>query len=65
MAHDRYLQQLDDVLHAAVREGCDPAQLLAELSARHLLSDDHDPAHVNGIAFAEVFNQAMTKEKQT
>lgn len=64
MTPAEHLQILDDALQAAVREGCDPAQLIADLAARHLLSDEHDPAHVNGIAFAQLFNQAMTKEQQ-
>ncbi|QIQ65901.1 hypothetical protein Aergia_0088 [Pseudomonas phage Aergia] len=54
-----HLERLDQALQHAVADGCDPADLLAELAARHLMSDEADPAHVNGIAFAERFNAAL------
>ncbi len=35
-----HLERLDQALQRAVADGCDPADLLAELAARHLMSDE-------------------------
>lgn len=55
----KHLKQLERILHAAVQDGCDPARLLAELAAAHLLSDETDPAHINGLTFVECMDKCM------
>lgn len=57
--HNQHLKQLEGVLKAAVQDGCDPTRLVAELATAHLLSDETDPAHINGLAFVEYMDRCM------
>ena len=58
-----YLEQLESVLLEAVANGENPVELMTNLFTRHLLSDEHDPAHLNGLEFAELFELVMTDEQ--
>lgn len=53
------LEEADKILLGAVEAGLNPTQLLIDLATRHLMSDNHDPAHMNGIEFAQLFQAAM------
>lgn len=53
------LEGMDKIILGAVEAGLNPTQLLIDLATRHLMSDNHDPAHMNGIEFAQLFQAAM------
>lgn len=55
------LEGMDKIIAGAVGAGLNPAELLTDLAARHLMSDFHDPAHMDGIEFAKLFEAAMRK----
>lgn len=54
-----YFEAMDSMVLQAVSGGLSPARILIDLAAKHLLSGDQDPAHINGIEFAERFQQVM------
>lgn len=55
----KWLNALDAVLVGAVDRGANPAQLIADLAAKHLASDETDPVHFDGKAFAQLFQKSM------
>ena len=61
--HNAYLDEMETILLKAVLQGENPVQLITNLLTRHLLSDDHDPAHLNGIEFGKLFEKLMGTQK--
>lgn len=60
-----FLDGLDEIIVRAVDCGIDPAELLVDFTTNHLMSSgEKDPAHVNGIEFGKLFEQAMAKRGQ-
>ena len=61
VAHNACLDELERALADGVAAGLNPVELVTDLMTRHLLSDERDPAHMNGLEFKELFELIMTK----
>lgn len=54
-----YQELINEILATAQNNGVDIEELLAKVCAEHMLSDEKDLSHLNGISFVKKLEKAM------
>ena len=54
-----YQELINEILATARHNGIDVEELLARVCAEHMMSDEKDLGHLNGISFVQKLEKAM------
>lgn len=60
-----YQELINEILATAQNNGVDVEELLAKVCAEHMLSDEKDLSHLNGISFVKKLEKAMASRQLT